>query len=239
MNPTGMVEEFAKRLREAGGANIQSVILFGSAVAGDFHPGMSNLNVFCVLRDSSFAALQALTPAAKWWDKQKQPPPLCLTRQELERSIDVFAVELLDMQQHHRVLYGEDVLKDVQIPMDLHRIQVEYELREKLILLRQHILLASENEARLWEVLQHSAPSFGTLFRHALITLGDTSRSARRSAVQALAQRVGFDGSAILQILDVREKKADPNKMDVRDLTARYLAAVEKVAEAVDDAGRH
>jgi hypothetical protein len=234
-----MVEEFAKRLREAGGANIQSVILFGSAVAGDFHPGMSNLNVFCVLRDSSFAALQALTPAAKWWDKQKQPPPLCLTRQELERSIDVFAVELLDMQQHHRVLYGEDVLKDVQIPMDLHRIQVEYELREKLILLRQHVLLASEDEARLWEVLQHSAPSFGTLFRHALITLGDTSRSARRSAVQALAQRVGFDGSAILQILDVREKKADPNKMDVRDLTARYLAAVEKVAEAVDDAGRH
>ncbi len=44
------------------------------------------------------------------------------------------------MQQHHRVLFGLDaLLTGLQIPMDLHRVQVEYELREKLILLRQHI----------------------------------------------------------------------------------------------------
>ena len=239
MIPTSTIDEFVKRLREAGGANVESVILFGSAVAGDFHPGMSNLNVFCVLRDSSFAALQALTPAAKWWDKQKQPPPLCMTRQELARSTDVFAIELLDMQQHHRVLYGEDVLKDLSVPMDLHRIQLEYELREKLILLRQHMLLAAENDSRLWDVLQHSAPSFGTLFRHALIALGDTSQSARRGAVQALAQRAGFDASAILDVMDVSENKTDAKKKDVRDLAARYLAAVETVAEAVDAAGQH
>ena len=58
-----------------------------------------------------------------------------MTRQELERSTDVFTIELLDMQQHHRVLFGEDVVQGLQIPMHLHRVQVEYELREKLILL--------------------------------------------------------------------------------------------------------
>src|SRR5579872_1243771 len=140
MIPTSTVDEFVKRIREAGGANVESVILFGSAVAGDFHEGLSNLNLLCVLRDTSFNALQALSPAAKWWDKQKQPPPLCMTKQELLRSTDVFTIELLDMQQHHRILFGEDVLQSLQIPMDLHRVQVEFELREKLILLRQHIL---------------------------------------------------------------------------------------------------
>src|SRR5581483_8587668 len=153
MIPTKTIDEFVKRLREAGGANVESIILFGSAVAGDFHEGRSNLNILCVLRDSSFKALEALTPAAKWWDKQKQPPPLCMTKQELLRSTDVFTIELLDMQQHHRVLFGEDVLGDFQIPMGLHRVQVEYELREKMILLRQHILLTSENEQRLWDLL--------------------------------------------------------------------------------------
>jgi len=236
MIPKQPIDEFVKRIREAGGANVESVILFGSAASGDFHPGLSNLNILCVLRDASFQALRALTPAAKWWDGQKQPPPLCLTRQELARSVDVFTIELLDMQQHHRVLYGENVLKELRIPMDLHRVQVEYELREKLILLRQHVLLASENEARLWDLLQRSAPSFSTLFRHALIAMGDASKSQRRDAVQALAQRVGYDPSAILQVLDVREKKADPKKIDIRDLAARYLAAVEKVAAAVDAA---
>ena len=236
MVPEDKINEFVKRVREAGGANVESIILFGSAVSGDFHPGLSNLNLFCVLRESLFAALQALAPVAKWWDRLKQPPALCMTRQELERSTDVFTIELLDMQQHHRVLFGEDVVQGLQIPMSLHRVQVEYELREKLILLRQQFLLASENNSRLWELLLRSAPSFATLFRHALIALGDSSQSGRREAVQALSRYVGFDPAAINQLLDVRERKADPKKIDVHDLFARYLAAIEKVTAAVDKA---
>jgi hypothetical protein len=234
MIPTQTIDEFVKRVRESGGTNVESVILFGSAAAGDFHDGLSNLNLLCVLRDSSFQALAALTPAAKWWDKQKQPPPLCMTRQELERSTDVFTIELLDMQQHHRVLFGADVLTGLQIPMDLHRVQVEYELREKLILLRQHVLVASDSESRLWDLLLRSAPSFATLFRHALIAFGDGTQSGRRNAIEALAKRAGFDALAMLQVLDVREGKLDRKKIDVRDFAARYLSIVEKVVAAVD-----
>src|SRR5215471_9938024 len=206
MNPMEIVDEFVTRVREAGGTNVESVILFGSAVAGDFHEGLSNVNLLCVLRDSSFQSLQALTPVAKWWDKQRQPPPLCMARREIERSTDVFTIELLDMKQHHRILFGQDVLSGLQIPMDLHRVQVEYELREKLLLLRQHVLMESESDGRLWEVILRSAPSFATLFRHALIALGDTSRGTRREAVMALSQRLGLASSALLQVLDVREK---------------------------------
>ena len=39
---------------------------------------------------------------------------------------------------------------------------------------------------------------------------------------------------AILQVLDVRERKADRKSINVVDLAARYLAAVEKVTAAVD-----
>lgn len=229
-----VIAEFVKRVQEAGGSNVESIILFGSAVSGDFHPGLSNLNLFCVLRDASFEALRALGPAAKWWDGQKQPPPLCMTHTELERTADVFTIELLDMQRHHRVLHGEDVLKDLRIPMDLHRVQVEYELREKLVLLRQHVLLASESESRMWDILQRSVPSLLTLFRHALITLGNEAPATRREAVQVLARRLGFDDSVFLRVLDAREKKEGAKKIDVRDLASRYLAAVEKVAGAVD-----
>ena len=150
------IDEFVKRVREAAGPNVESIILFGSAVSGDFHPGLSNLNLMCVLRDSSYAALQALAPVAKWWDRQKQPPPLCMSRQELERSTDVFTIEFLDMQQHHRVLFGENVVQGLRISMHVHRVQVEYELREKLILLRQQLLLAAGSDSRLWDLVLHS-----------------------------------------------------------------------------------
>jgi hypothetical protein len=230
------IGEFVKRLREAAGANLESIILFGSAVSGDFHPGQSNLNMFCVLRDCSFRALQAVAPVAKWWGKQKQPAPLCMTRKELERSTDVFTIELLDMQQHHRVLFGGDVVQGLRISTHVHRVQVEYELREKLILLRQQVLLASGNSSRLWELLLRSVPSFGTLFRHVLIALADSSQPGRRGAIAVLSKRVGFDPSALNQVLDVREHKVDSKQIDINELVARYLAAVEKVAAAVDEA---
>lgn len=234
MVPEKKISEFVSRLREVAGANLESVILFGSAVAGDFHPEFSNVNLFCVLRDCSFSALQALAPAMKWWDAQKQPPPLFMTRDEIVHSVDVFTIELIDMQQHHRVLFGEDFLQALAIPPNLHRVQVEYELREKLALLRQHLLLASGNDSRMWDLLTRSVSSFATLFRHALMVLGHHAPVGKREAVEALAQHIGFDASGFLHVLDVREHKAERKKLDVADVFSRYLTALEQVAAAVD-----
>ena len=89
MIPEKKINDFVSRLRAAAGANLESVILFGSAVAGDFHPEFSNINLFCVIRDNSFAALQSLAPAVKWWDGQKQPPPLFMTRDEIDKTINL------------------------------------------------------------------------------------------------------------------------------------------------------
>ena len=234
MIPDKKLNDFVSRLRDAAGANLESVILFGSAVTGDFHPEFSNLNVFCVIRDSSFAALQALAPAVKWWDGQKQPPPLFMTRDEISRSTDVFTIELMDIKEHHRVLFGEDVLQGLTIPTKLHRVQVEYELGEKLALLRQHLLLSSGNDARMWDLLTRSVSSFATLFRHALIVLGKKAPAGKREAVQTLSKEIGFDGSPFMQVLDVREQKLDRKKLDVADVFSRYLAALQQVVAAVD-----
>src|SRR5882724_11258646 len=139
------LDEFVRRIRQAADENLQSVILYGSAAAGDFNPEFSNLNVLCLLRETSFAKLSAIAPVVEWWHRQKHPAPLVMTQEEMERSADVFSIELLDIQRHHRVLLGHDALSGLHIPMFLHRTQVEYELREKIILLRQrHLLVAAK-----------------------------------------------------------------------------------------------
>jgi hypothetical protein len=228
------LEEFVRRAQQAAGPNLQSVILYGSAASGEFQSEFSHLNLLCLLREASFAQLSAIAPVAGWWRRQKNSAPLVLTREELERSADVFAIELLDMQRHHRVLFGDDVLKGLQVPMHLHRAQVEYELREKLVLLRQRLLEAAGNNRRLWDLLLSSLPAFATLFRHALIALGHPSPQSKREAIQALAARIPFDPSVLLQLLDIREHQADRKQFDVNDVFARYLAAVQQVTSAVD-----
>jgi len=234
MVPEKQINEFVGRLQQSAGKNLESVILYGSAANGEFHRDFSNVNLLCILRETSFATLAAIAPAVEWWAGQKHHTPLVLTREELERSTHVFSIEFLDMQQRHRVLFGEDVLGGLQIPMHRHRAQVEYELREKLILLRDHLLVAVGNQRRMWDLLLRSLPSFITLFRHTLIALGDSTPRSKREAVQALSARIQFDSSAFLQLLDVRERKAEPKQFDVKDVFARYLLGVQQVTVAVD-----
>ena len=231
------LNEFVQRARNAVGENLLSMILFGSAASGDYESGFSDFNVLCVVRDASPSALQALSGTARWWATQKQPPPLVMTRSELERTTDVFTIELLDMQKHHRVLFGEDVVKTLQVPLHLHRVQVEYELREKIVLLRRQYLLAAEKDRAVWDLMLHSVPSFITLFRHALIALGQPATTTRREAVESLGQLLGFDSSVMLSLLEVRQNKTKRDTFDARDLFARYVAAIEKVTDAVDNAG--
>jgi hypothetical protein len=233
MVPEKQIDEFVGRMRQAAGENLQSVILYGSAASGEFHAEFSNVNLLCVLREASYATLNALAPAVDWWTRQKRHVPLVLTGEELQRSADVFSIELLDMKQRHRVLFGTDVLATLTIPMHFHRAQLEYELREKTILLRER-LLAGSNKKQLWEVLRGSLSTFVTLFRHSLIALGQTPPESKRETIQALAQRIQFDPSAFVQLLDIREQKADEKQFDAADVFARYLAAIQQVTAAVD-----
>jgi predicted nucleotidyltransferase len=234
MTEEKVIGEFIERLRAPLAANLVSVILYGSAAEGEFHPEYSDLNLLCVLRDASFPALARMVDVVQWWRGKKHHPPLVLTRQELTASADVFSIEFVDMKQRYRVLFGEDVLRDLNVPMQMHRAQLEYELREKMFLLRQHILLAGNDEKQLWEVMLNSLSSFTTLFRHVLLELGEQSRKHSREAVEELASRLNFDASPFVQLIDVRAKRVGRKQLRAADVAQRYLSSIEKVANAVD-----
>ena len=228
------IDEFVSRMQKAAGQNLQSVLLYGSAASGEFQAEFSNLNLLCILRETSFSKLSAIAPVVEWWHRQKHPAPLVMTQDELQHSTDVFSIEFLDMQHHHRVLFGGDVLAGLPIPLHQHRAQLEYELREKLILLRQRLLETGDNDRALWQLLLGSVSAFGTLFRHALLALSDSAPHSKREAIQILAARIPFEPSAFLQLLDIRDHKADRKQFDAKDVFTRYLAALQHVTAAVD-----
>jgi predicted nucleotidyltransferase len=234
MVPEKLIDEFVNKMRLAAGSNLRAIILYGSAATGEFHPDFSNVNLFCVFGETSFATLTAIAPVAKWWVDQKLHAPLVMSVEELNRSTDVFSIEFLDMQKRHKVLFGDDLLTALQIPMHWHRAQLEYELREKTILLRQEILRFSDRPRELWNMLLQSLPAFSTLFRHTLIAMRHTAPAEKREAIQALATHLQFDASPFFQLLDIRERKAKRTQFDVKDTCARYLTGVQQITNAVD-----
>src|SRR3990170_7828080 len=65
--------------------------------------------------------------------KKLKKIPFLFTKEELMDGVDVFPIEFLNIRQHHKILYGEDFLKDIQISKKDLRHQLEFEFRSKLI----------------------------------------------------------------------------------------------------------
>src|SRR5208282_6017993 len=116
------LSELVGRLKSAAAENLKSVVLYGSAVTGEFLEKHSDLNVLCVVAGARSGDLERLHPVAEWWARQGNPAPLIFTLEELTRSADIFAIELLDMKSRHRVLFGDDFLAHLDVPLKLHRL---------------------------------------------------------------------------------------------------------------------
>ncbi|HEV3253917.1 MAG TPA: hypothetical protein VG033_05900 [Candidatus Acidoferrales bacterium] len=228
-----VLKKLVDELKGAAGANLKSVVLYGSKVSGEFHARHSDVNILCVIESGGATALAELRPAVAWWMRQGHSAPLVFTEEELHRAADIFAIELLDIKAHHRVLFGEDLFAHLDVPMTLHRAQVERELRTNALRLRQAILTTSNGEDHL-RLMTSSISSFAALFRHALLALGEKPPEDKRSAIQRMAALVGADAEPFETVLAVREGKLRESQMDVSATLRGYLALVERVTDEVD-----
>jgi hypothetical protein len=234
MNRERDLSALVEKLKRDAGENLRCAVLFGSAATEEFHAGHSNLNLLCVLRRLEAADIRRLSPAAIWWEKHDHPAPLLFTLEELRRSADVFAIEMLDIKAHRRVLWGDDVFESLQVPMDLHRVQVEHDLRMSIIRLRQRMLGTRETNRALVELMTASLTTFVTLFRHALIALGEPPAENNRAALAHLSAKLQFDRAPFEKLLEVREGKRKESQVDGAATIAAYLQAVERVTDEVD-----
>jgi predicted nucleotidyltransferase len=226
--------EIVGRLKAAAGDNLEAAVLYGSAVTGEFQSRHSDLNIVCIVKRAAAADLEALHGVTEWWIRQGQPAPLVFTYEELQRSADVFSIELFDMKNRHRMLYGEDFFAQLEVPLHLHRLQVERELRTDWLRLRQAILAAPQTKKVHLEIMLASVSAFCALFRHALAALGQPMPATKREAVDAMAALTGANPTAFHAVLDLRAGKQKERQIDIEASLHAYLEFVEVVTNEVD-----
>jgi predicted nucleotidyltransferase len=225
--------ELVERLKAASAANLKAVVLYGSAVTGEFLAEHSDLNILCIVERAGSREIEQLHATAEWWTRHGNPSPLIFTLDELRRSADVFAIELLDMKDKHRMLFGSDFLQEFEVSMRLHRLQVEREMRTNWLRLRQAILAAPTKPKVHLGIMVASNSAFCTLFRHALIALGQPKPAGKREAVAAVASLTGADPSAFEAILNLREGRVKEKALDIEATLQTYLEFVELVTNEV------
>lgn len=228
-----------RELTQSAGSNLLSVILYGSAATGEFHAKHSDLNLLCLFEKLDADALARLNPITRRWVRKGHPPPLVFAASQLARAADVFAIELLDIKASHKVLHGADLMAEIDVPLALHHLQVERELRQALVRLREHYLASDGDAKSVLRLITVSVSTFATLFRHAAVTVGDPVEDLRkparkRESVDRLATLLKFSARPFHTALDLREGKIEAGKVDAGTLFGEYLAAVSLVVDEID-----
>ena len=228
------LDQLVEKLRQALPEDLISVVLYGSAAVGDHDEKFSDYNVLCVLSHLAPAQLGATESVFRWWRGQGNPSPLLLTKHEVETSTDCFAIEFHDIREHHRILYGADLVSSLTIDRCFYRAQVEHDLRAKLLRLRQKAASVLSDKDALCQLLADSVSTFCVLFRHALILHGEEAPAKKREVVGRAQERFGIDPAPFYSLLDQRGGQGKTRAMEPNALLTSYIHEIGKVIDAVD-----
>ena len=227
-------QQLTDQLRAACGERLRSVVLYGSAAAGDHTGKRSDYNVLVVLDQFGLDELKALSKITRSWVKAGNPAPLLFTKERLAKSTDVFAIEISDIKRSHKVLFGEDPVSTLTVHEENLRWQLESELKSMMIGLRQRYLLTSGKPRHVKELLTQSLTTCLVLFRAALGLYQSDVPTRKLDALMALAKHVPLDTRPFETIEQLKRGRKVPGVVP-DELFADYLRMTEAVVDAVDD----
>lgn len=227
-----LLKEITDRLKSQFGQRLVSLVLYGSAAAGDADAEFSDLNLLCVLDHVDAAMLAQSEPVFRWWRENRQPAPLLMSAAEVESSTDCFPIEFQDMKERRRILHGKDVVADLRIDFRHHRAQVEHELRAKLLRLRQQATGLLAKPDALAKFCADTLSTFCVLGRHALLLNGKPVEPKKRAVIAAMSQALGKPFDAFETLADIREGKTFMGGATA--LFDNYLIQIQAIVEYVD-----
>jgi len=227
-------EQLVDRLKQANPTGLRAVILYGSAAAGDHVGKRSDYNILVIMDQLGLPELKLFVKPSEAWVKDGNAPPLLFTPEGLRRSADVFPIELLDIRDSHRVLYGEDISGDIQIQPENLRLQLEHELKGKVIQLRERYLETGGKSKQVADLMINSLSSFLVLFRAALRLFREQVPPTKLEAVTLLSSYISFDPGVFETVEGLKAGTKKLREVHTEELFGRYLQTIEAIVQAVD-----
>ncbi len=226
-----ILQGFTQGLKDIYPEGLVSLILYGSAVSGEFVDKHSNLNLLAVLINTD---LEVIKKSARLVRKFKMVNTLFLTEDYIANSIDIFPIEFLDMQENYFVLYGKDVLKDIQVDLRNLRFQCEHELKAKLLKLRQAYLLLINNLPALRGLLFMSFTSVLHILRNLLRIKGSKPPYLKHEVLKELVLEFKIDLAVWEKILSAKNKKIKLTAREIERLFISFVRELESIVAIVD-----
>ena len=227
MAPSPALDEMLKRLvgrlRDAAGANLLGVALYGGLVKGRYTPGISDVKLLVVVADARLPALLALSPVLTGAWRDASVIPFITTPQDLQQAATLFPVKILDIQTSHRVLWGDPHVAGLTIDAAALRLRTLQELKNMEMRLRLRLVERGAEPGALWRGLVSSLPKAAVTLESVLRVRGIAVPADRPGLLRRAADELGVPAERISHLADLRRVDRRPEDGAVRRLYGEYL----------------
>jgi hypothetical protein len=228
------LDELVSQLRAAYGTALRSIVLYGSAAAGEHIAKRSDHNVLVIVDALDPARLAAASAASRAWADARNPAPLTMTMSEWRGSADIFPMEYADILERHRVLFGDPPFDGIHVDLKDLRLQLEQEAMGKLMRLRQGLLASGNEGDRQIELLAASVSAIMIIFRAVVRLHGAVPAKDNIALIDAVAGYAGLDSAPFARVI-AHVRGARPLKQqDAAPTLGGYLHGMEQLVAYLD-----
>lgn len=228
------LRSYVKDVQRVYGDSLDGVLLYGSAVRGEFFPGRSNLNVALVVKSTKVDQLKKYGALHRRWAKEQIVVPLVITLADLPAMSLVFPLECLELQEHHRLLAGQDPFVGFKVDQRHLLAEVLQSLRGNLLRLRQRFIEGGGTEEAITILLPLSLTAILPGLRGVQRLVGRPVLSQSEPLLADLEALLSVDLSGLRDAWWLKRGQISPGQKEIPRLMERYLESLEQLVQAVE-----
>ena len=228
-------EEFSSGIKTIFGSNLITIYLYGSGARGEYIQGKSDINFLVVIDSKGLKFLSGVWDHLDGWEKRGISTPLILTESYLNSSLDTFPLEFHNIKETNVLVFGKDILEDLIINDKELRVQVEHELKAKLLSLRQGFMKTKGDRNELVDLISQSLPTFsaifnGTLYLKKIEYKGKKSDELYKTVAKTFELRKGL----FKDLLNIKLGVGKWTSSELIQLMEEYMGAIRSIFRDVD-----
>jgi predicted nucleotidyltransferase len=216
-----LLQDWVMVLKQELGNNLVSIILYGSAARDDHVAARSDLNLMLVFKKLDLEHIALVNRLMRRKVRKQLPQLVFWTEEELKHAWDVFPLEFADIKENHRCLVGRDPFGKQKADKKRMRYQIEFELRSKLLAMRDTWLRGNRDNYVLEMFLIKAGNSFDYLIRKAATVMG---------------KKVAVPRDILEKIKKLKKKEIRLKRKELQDLFHQLHETVESVIRKIDAA---
>ena len=229
-----IADGFLQNMQEAFGESLKTVIMYGSAARGE-SAKTPFINFLVIVDDNTPSELARCASYVKKWRKQLIATPLFLDPEYINRSLDTFPLEFMEMSSAYHVLFGDDVLENLNFNTTDVRSQCERELKGKLLHLRaEYLNLRGDNKGFI-DLVNRSLNTFRLVFTGALFLKKVEIPKETDAILNAVTEEYELDNSLFKKLMSVANSTVKVDETETDKLFDLYVEELDKLSKAIDE----